>query len=74
MANEGIAEVGIGGSVYTMKSALTTLRPVAAARKRRPRVRYIVGCSAGARVAVGDLVVVQSAVFERATASVSERE
>jgi hypothetical protein len=32
-ANEGMAEVGIGGSVYTMKSACI---PAAAARRRKP--------------------------------------
>ena len=44
-ANEGIADVGIGGSVYTMKSALTKLMPVTVARNRRPLFRYIVGSS-----------------------------
>jgi hypothetical protein len=43
-ANEGMADVGMGGSVYTMKSACATLMLTAAAR-RRPLFKYIVACS-----------------------------
>lgn len=41
-ANEGMAVVGMGGSVYTIKSAFATSRPAAAARRRRAFFRYIV--------------------------------
>ena len=41
MAKEGIALVGMGGSVYTMKSAFATCRPAALARRRSALGKYI---------------------------------
>ena len=56
-ANEGMAEVGIGGSVYTMKSACATCTPAAAARKRRLFLRYIVAWVRLSRVVVAMVYV-----------------
>lgn len=41
LAKEGIALVGMGGSVYTMKSAFATRRPAALARRRSALGKYI---------------------------------
>jgi hypothetical protein len=47
LAKEGIALVGMGGSVYTMKSAVATCRPAALARRRSALERYIADCGDG---------------------------